>query len=224
MEADNVNSISDTYESIGIAKVAEEVYYDLLSQADWPHTERAGKLEGLSNNEYPTHLRIPTDVRYIKALWYKGKALKYKEPEDFINYVNSRNLSVDSVVEVETIDGIPLKVVDNQEPTYFTIFSEEYVVTDSFNKEDGLTLLGDYAVFTGSFINRFESDDNFVPELPTNMFPTYLALVRRAAFMYFRREASPHDERAALAGMGRLFRDKYKLFGKENRVSYGRHK
>lgn len=224
MEADMVNSISDTAESVAISKVAEDVYYELLATTDWPHLEQTGQLIGSSNSAFPNLLRIPNDVKYIKSLWYKDKLLKYKEPEEFIKYVNQRNKDNTDFQSIATPLGAKLLINVKEDPTFFTIFNSQEVITDAYNSDTHMTLLGSETLFTGNVLPSFYADDEFVPSLPIEAFSTYLSMVKRAAFLYLRREASPHDERTAIAGLGRIMQDKYKLFRLENKVSYGRHK
>lgn len=224
MEADNVNSISATAESVAISKIAEEVYYDLLGTTDWPHLEKTGQLINSGLLSQPNLLHIPEDVKFIKELWYEGKELRFKEPEDFIRYVNGRNQEDEDYEVITTPSGAKLTINIKQDPVFFTIFNGTELVTDSYNSDTHQTLLGSESLFTGSFIPGFQSLDEFIPDLPTEVFPTYLSMVKRAAFLYLRREASPHDERTSVSGLGRILRDKYKLYRKENKISYGRKK
>lgn len=221
MGADNVNSIDGTAESTAVARIAEEVYYDLLATTDWPHLESTGKLGSSNDMYFPNLLKLPKDVKYIKALWYKNKLLTYKEPEEFIKYVNQRQVG-DNTYTVSTPDGADLLIMDNKDPEFFTLFNSTDVITDSYDGEDYSTLIGDSSLYTGNTLPVFQPVDSFVPDLPSEAFSTYLAMVKRAAFMYLRQEPSPHDERVAVAGLGRIMQDKYKLYRKETKINYGR--
>lgn len=224
MEADNVNSISATVESVAIARVVEETFYELISQSDWPHLETTIPLDSSSDLSKPNFLKIPENVKHIKGLWYNDKPLKYMDPEKFINFTNERDLFLDDVVESLTDTGVRIKVVNSKDPTYFTVLNDKYIITDSFDITDGSVLYGSKAVALATTIPIFQMSDEFVPDLPENMVPTFLAMVKRSAFLYFRREPSNKDERAALAGWGRLLQEKSKLFGKQSRINYGRRK
>lgn len=221
MNADNVNSISDTYESEAIARVAEEVYYELIAKADWPQLKSIIKLYSAPSTSERTTLVIPENVKHIKALWYKDKELKYVEPEDFIRMAKNTIATVDTVT-VTLPDGTDINVASNKDPEYFTIFNNKLVVANSLDTDDGYTLLSGYTSATCSITPGFDYRDDFVPEMEESFFPTYLSMVRRAAFVFFRREASMHDERVAIAGMGRLLRDKNRLIDKQTRPHYGR--
>lgn len=222
MEADNVNSISDTVESAAIARTAEETYYEMMSQGDWPHLVKTDQLLSVSDNSKPNYLEIPTEFQDIRSLFYNTKELKFMEPIEFIKFTNERNLSTAEVVEVIGFNNVKFKVLNNAEPTYFTLLQDKYVLTDSFDSSVESTLRGENSTVTASVLPAWQATDTFVPDLTDQMFPTYLALVKRAAFLYFRREVSNKDERQALAGMGRLRRDVHKLFRKETVIDYGR--
>lgn len=222
MEADNVNSIGDTVESAAIARTAEETYYELMAYGDWPHLVGTYSLTSLSDSAKPNYLEIPDEYKNIQYLSYLGTELRYKEPEEFLKYVNSRDLSLSNVVEVTGFHGVTYKIINDTLPTYFTLLEEKYVVTDSYDSVVETTLQGDNASVVASVLPAWASTDNYVPSLTDNMFPVYLAMVKRAAFLYFRREVSNKDERVAIAGLGRLRRDLSKLYRKDKVINYGR--
>lgn len=222
MEADNVNSLSGTVESAAIAETAREVYYEMMSQGDWPHLVKTTQLISVSDNEKPNYLEIPENYQDIRALFYNNIELEYMEPMDFIKSSIERNQLDENIVQVISFNGVQLNVFNNETPRYFTIFEDKYVITEAWDQEQESTLQGINSIVTASVLPEWETREDYVPEMTDQMFPTYLALVKRAAFLYFRREASAKDERQALAGMGRLRLDVNKLYRKENEINYGR--
>lgn len=224
MEADNVNSISDTVESVAIARVAEETFFELISQSDWPHLEVLETADSYSSLESPNVLRIPKNLKNIKGLWYNGNKLKYLGTEEFVEMSNNLDVNKDNVVESLVSQGVTLRCYNDEGPTVFTLIGDSLIVTNSYDSIQGSTLMGSKALISGSETPYFELDDNFVPKMPDSMLSTYLAMVKRSAFLYFRREPSTKDERAALAGMSKLLRNKSSLYNKSSRVNYGRIK
>lgn len=222
MEAETVSTIDESVESEAIVRIAEEVYYELITKTDWPHLTTATTLTSLSDNTKPNYLEIPTEVRNIKSLWYNGTELKYKSKEDFINFTNARDLSSDNVVEVTTYNGVSLKIVNDQDPVYFTIFEDKYVVTNSYDSVTETTIQGSNSTVVATVYADWTSTDSFVPALTDTMVPTYLAMVKKAAFLYLRREQSIKDEIESRAGLGRMFRDVSKLHNEQRVPNYGR--
>lgn len=222
LEATKVSTIDETVESSAIVEIAEECFYEMVSQGDWPHLNELKVLDSLADSTKPNYLAIPEDVKEIKYLEYAGKRLNFIEVEKFLEISNSRDLSSDFVVEVEDHSGYTFKVANNKNPECFTIINDKYVVTDSFDEEVESTLQSSKSVAEVIVIPSWTNDDSFIPALTSNMFPTYLALVKRAAFLYLRREQSLKDERAAIAGMGRLYRKESKLNLTPRVKNYGR--
>lgn len=224
MESDNVNSISDTTESISIAKVAEETFFEMLSQSDWPHLETTIKLVSTSDSERPSFLEIPVETKYIKGFWYDDKKVKYLEPVEFISFVNNRNEDMENVSITNLENGVRVKIFNDRDPEYFTTFNQKEIALDSFDRTEGATLVADKSYALASIIPKFTLSDDYVIGLPQSVMPTYLAMVKRSCFLYFRRESSPKDERAALSGLGRILRDNSVLHRKTTRINYGRNK
>ena len=224
MEADVVNDISETFESLAIARVVEEVYFDLISRSDWPHLETTTGLASLSDSSKPNFLEIPEGIKYLKKIWYNNKELTYKRPEEFYPLMNSRKPGTYNTEEVQTPSGATIVVVNNKDPEFFTLINDTLIVTDSYDKDYAATLMGSLALAICNKAPTFIFDNDFIPDIPESMFVTYLAMVKRASFLYFKREPSSVDERAALSGLGRLLQDKNKLFRLENKISYGRKK
>lgn len=224
MEADNVNSISSTYESEAIARIAEEVYYELISRADWPSLESTVALQNSNKLTEPTTLVIPENVKFIKSLWYKNKELRYLEPEAFIRFITDRTVKSDAVPMELQGSGSEFLIPSDKDPEFFTILNNKFIVCDSLILTEGSTLFGSKAVSTGVSNPVFLYEDDFVPDLEETIFPVYLSMVRRAAFLFLKREASAHDERAVISGLGRILQDKNRLFRKKSKISYGRNK
>lgn len=223
MEADNVNDISSSTESSAIARIAEEVYFELMAQGDWPFLQTVSKLTSISDSDYPNCLEIPSNIKSIKRVWYNNTELKYKTVEDFIEYTNQRDISSENIVEINTIDsGIVTHIDTSKHPTYFTLLNDKYVITDSYYSVEDTTLVGSKSMISVTVIPTWTESNTFTPDMPDHMFPTYLAMVKRAAFLYLRREQSIKDERAALAGLGRLYVDPSRLFMNKPSINYGR--
>lgn len=224
MESNNVNTCGGSIESAEVHRIMEEVYNELMAYGEWPHLNKITTLETYGQLAYPTYLRIPNDIATIKLFMYNKKELRYKTPEEFIGLMYQLSTDLDTVDELFSLDGVKLNIINNQEPTYWTSFDEKYIVTDSYNKEDSDTLLAGNTTIYAKQSNKWLADDDFVPNMPEEMFPTYLAKVKARAFLQLKREQSIPDERQAMAGMSKIRRELSKLHDKNNyrRNGYGR--
>lgn len=222
LESSQVSTISETLESTSVARIAEECFFEMVSQGDWPHLTIISLLESLGDSSKPNYLRVSDFVKEIKYLEYNKKELKFLEKEEFLKLSNCRDLSLDNVVQVEDLGGVYFNIINDKDPEYYTSSLDEYLIFDSYNSSNESTLQGSNSAVKMTYTPQWFDDDSFVPELTTDMFPTYLALVKRAAFLYLRREQSMKDERAAAAGMGRLYRQESRINLGKGIKNYGR--
>lgn len=232
MNHDSVNSISDTVESRQIAEEARIVYYELMDREDWPHLIKLLPLEAVPGLEYPNYLTIPENVVRIDQIKYEAteygdtrrqfRDVKYLEPNEFLDMIYLRNSDEDNVEEVEDIDGTVLLVINDQAPTYWTTFNDEHIVFDSYDNEVSDTLLEAKSLCLAKQIPTWETDDTFIPDMPDQMFSTYVSEVTAASFTYWKQGQSVKDEQRAMRGISRLRKDARKINSTWSKADYGR--
>jgi len=232
MNHDNVNSISDTIESSQIAEEARVVYYDLMDRSDWPHLLKMLPMESVVDVTRPNYLKIPTDVVRIDDLRYEATesgasfrefvTVTYLEPTEFLDLVLTRRTSESNVITVPTFSDVDLFIIDDEAPTYWTTFDDEYLVFDSYDKGVDTTMQGGKSLARVKQIPTWTNFDTFIPDIPDHMFSTYIAEVTAASFMYWKQGASPVDERRAARGLSRLRRSAEKINERNTRATYGR--
>lgn len=224
MESNNVNTVGATIESVEVLRIMEEVFFELMAYGEWPHLEELRQLESVSDLSKPTYLRIPSSTATVDLFKYDMKELQYVTPLEFINMTHERNKEADNVVELSSYNNVQLLIINNEAPTCWTSFDDEHIVCDSYNKEDSATLMGSKSMILCKTTPQWEVTDEFIPELPEEMFPTYLAKVKARAFLQLKREQSIPDERQASYGMSKIRREMSKLNDRTNRKEnrYGR--
>jgi hypothetical protein len=224
LESNNVNTCGGSIESAEVHRIMEEVYNELMAYGEWPHLNKITTLETFGQLAHPTYLRIPNNIATIKLFRYNQKELEYKTPEEFIDLTYKLDSKLDNVDELFSLESVKLNIINDQDPTYWTSFDEKYIVTDSYNKVEGSTLIAVNTVIYCKESVSWLADDDFIPNMPEEMFPTYLAKVKARAFLQLKREQSIPDERQASQGMSKIRRELSKLNDKTNRSrsSYGR--
>lgn len=70
MDADTVNSFSDTIESEQVAYVIRDVYYDLINNIEIPEHRKLITLTALGDTAKPSHMQIPDGIRRIDEVRY----------------------------------------------------------------------------------------------------------------------------------------------------------
>ena len=207
MNSDSVNSINDLEESLQVAEKVQEVYEDLMTLKDWEHLQTMIQLESLSDNEKPNYLRLPDGVSEIKDVRYdvrkdiadrkKFIEIQQVNPDDFLEHVLAYNNLDDNVIEVVDPSGITLFCKNNHAPMYWTSFDDEHIVFDSYDSEIDTTLQQSKNLARAVKETVFTLSDDFIPDLPSKMFPTFVQECTRVCSLYFREQPSPNDERRA---------------------------
>lgn len=230
MNSDNVNSINDLEEALQIAEKAREVYEDLMSIEDWEHLRTLTQLEALADSTKPNYLRIPDDVSALKVIRYdvrenltdskKYKEIIYRTPEEFLDLVLSRDNTSTTTLEVVDPSGVTLFIRDDIPPSYWTSFDGEYILFDSYDSDIETTLQQSKNLCEAVKEPTFSVTDNFIPDMPSSMFPAYIQEVTRVCSLYFREQPSPNDERRAFRSLANM---KNKAGRTQNkRVKHGR--
>jgi hypothetical protein len=201
MDSDDVNSIGDTVEALQVAEVVKETYFGHLLSENLPGQGSLVQLQSVSDSTRPNYLRLPTNVKQIFSLAYDVRtddATDYKdttyiEPQEFIR--RSRNSAGKSdCIEVTDPSGVRFWVNNKTNPTYYTSFDNDYIITDSYNSDQESTLQADKSMCWGELAPVFEMDDDFVPRLDVSQFPLLLAEAKATCFVNFKQASNAKEE------------------------------
>jgi hypothetical protein len=230
--SDQVNSISDTVESQQIANEAMTVYYELMDRDEWPHLIQNRQLQAVSNSSYPNYLEIPEDVVEIRDFRYEVtesgdtnrefRTIQHMEPNEFLDYVHRRNSSDTNIETVQDFGGFDLWIVNDEPPRYWTTFDDQYVVTDAWDSDVDSTLQQSKSIIRAKTMPAWTNSDTFIPDMPDDMFSTFLAELTSAVFVYLKGTQSPKDEQRARRGMSNLRRNAGKFNERNRKADYGR--
>ena len=191
MDGDEVNSISDTIESQQVAQIIRDTFDEIIASRSWPHLNRLISLtpQGASR---PTHMDtgetwvymdfIKYNVRTQSATKDNFESLHYMEPADFINLVNQRDSSNSTVDTITDPSGIPLFIINDDRPRYWTTFDDEVIVFDSYDSQVETNLQESKFQCYGNVEPTWTHADEFVPDLPAKAFPYLLAEAKSVAF------------------------------------------
>jgi len=233
MNHDSVDSITDTIESRQIAEEARVVYYDLMDRETWKHLIKLIPLEAVEDATRPNFLKIPDNVAHITDVRYETTTtedpnrifteITFLEPEDFLDLVYTRRTDESNVMTVPNYDDVPMFILDDQAPTYWTTFDDEYIVFDSYDSDmDASYLDASKSLVRAKVIPTWTESDSFVPDMPDQLFSTYLAEVTASAFTYWKQGTSVKDEQRAARGISRLRRSARKTNEQDGKARYGR--
>ena len=187
MESDKVNDISATEESLSVAEVIKETYYDLIASRDWPFLKTYVGLTALGDTDNPTKMQFPSTVNKVYWLKYNKKDVTYLTPKEFQDMLDLRE-EQDDVIDA---DGYVL----NADPLYWTSFDDDYVYFDGYDSDTDVTLQASKSTGYMLVIPSWTLDNEFVPTLPEKMFPLLLADAKSTCFLNFKQISNAKEER-----------------------------
>ena len=216
MNSDEVNSIGDTVEAMQVAEEIRTTYYELYSNRDMPELEGLIHLDSdydpfLQNPSRPNTLRLPSDVprvKWIKYLDFRGtndpsyKTIEYLEPEEFIKRViemSTSNYGIYTLVPLTNESDLLYSIAADRCPRFYTIFNDndDVLVFDSFDSENEDALVPSNSLAWGFKEPEFKLEDNFIPNLPPNLFPHFLAEAKSSCFITIKEVANSKEEQRA---------------------------
>jgi len=188
MDSDLVNHIGDTQESEQIALLAQEQYLELATYQRIPQFEQLTQLEGLSDLDRATVMRIPegaTDIADVRYRRVRNDGTEYMEPveqldkSDFLDMqlrLNQNNLQ-NNILD----DNILVPYRTDRAPRCYTTFDDEYIVFDSIDKDVDDTLHNDASMVLAYIVPEFLMEDDFIPQIPTKMLSQYMNMIKEIA-------------------------------------------
>ncbi len=233
--SDEINSISDSVESTQIAEIAQDAYYELMNQSEWPHLFNLQQLESIADADHPNYLRIPDAVVRIDQIKYDNtdplgaapllidiRDVEWLEPELFLDMTQARNTERDDVATITDFSGVRYHILDEVFPDWWTSFDDEFVVFDAFDSGVESTLQGNKSQALVKNLPDFVIADATVADIPAHMFQMWIAEVKATASLYMRQEISPKDEQRARRGLAVSRRDKSRTENDDGKVKFGR--
>lgn len=216
LNLDPVNSISDTEDSLLVSREAESTFYDLMTRAEWQDKIDLLEVTSVSDLDNPTALTIDGDIHNITSFRYDVttttdthkviREMIWLDPEDFLDRCYTLNTSNDNVKEV-TYKDIPLFVVTDSMPQYYTSFDNEMLILDSYDSSIEDTLIGTKSICYGKKVPAWSEADDFVIPIQDSLYPLFLAMLASACSIYMNSEASQEDERRQARGISRMRRE-----------------
>lgn len=234
--SNEVNSLSDTVEAEQIAVMAQDAYYELMNQKEWPHLLNLKQLESVADATKPNYLRIPDDTVRIDQVKYDNtdpldstlgelihiNEVTWCEPEKFLDITQARNTERDDVVTITDFSGIRYHILDDFKPQLWTSFDDEYVVFDAFDQDIDSTLQGNKSQALCKILPDFIIADSTIADMPAHLYQIWIAEVKSTAMLYMRQEISAKDEQRARRGLAVARRDASRTDNNDGKIRFGR--
>ena len=208
-----VNSIDDAEVSNQVARIVRDTYYDLLNARLWPTNAVLRTLTPSTDDNYPTHVKIPENVYRVEKVRYnikdditnnngldKYKEVDYLLPDDFLQMILQRdpaNSDITTVLDNLSNNGVKLFIENDKDPQYWTSFDDEWIIFDSYDSSYDDTIQAQKIMASVYEEPGWTQSDTFIPDLPTKAFPLLLSESKKAAFIKIKQTSDPVEvERA----------------------------
>ena len=219
--SDEVNSISDTTESLQVAEVIKQAYFNILSRSRLPMQEELFQLDDSLDVTQPVLMYRPDRVAKMEWIKYYDNSLPVNDNEykyvtilpvrQFLDMVNSFN-TVDTTVDTFTfeLDGKSFTFLykNDKQPQFCTVLQNYYVIFDGFNATVDSTLQGSKTMCWGEMLPTWSMTDSFIPDLDDQQFPLLLNEAKSLAFLELKQMTHPQAEREIKRQWGTLQKDK----------------
>jgi len=204
-DSDEVTSIGDTVESMQVADICEDVYYNLVTNNDIPEHVGLLQLEALADINFPNYLKLPARVSRINTVRYnmsETDTVEYRDvvwvpPECFIERMVSYDGTEGNIDTVVDPSGVKILCRNDKMPDIWTSFDDEYMIFDSYTVSVESTLQTSKALVIARQLPTFSKEDDFIPDMDDNMFPLYINECKSWAYAELKQTSHPKAEQQA---------------------------
>jgi len=234
MDSDEVNSITDTTESLDVANIIKQNYLDIISEISPKRLEGLFHLDPSGDNLKPTLMYLPNEVAEIHWLKYNvGDSLTdtnfrdlcFLSLDDFFDFTNG--LDVDEAwvsSQVVTINGqsFNMKYRNDQSPSYWTSIDDQTILFDSFDASYETTLTSARTYGYGDLVPTFQMVDTFVPKLDPRQFQLLFNASKAQAFIEKKQVSNDKAEKRERVHRILSYKEKHRA-ATDNRSSVRKH-
>lgn len=211
VDGDEVNSISDTVESLQVVSIIKTVYDDILTRGDIKFNDTFFNLEASGEPSKPVLMTKPDSID--KITWIKYNCIEdgdtdpvwtdisYLPLVDFLDMTENLQPS-DSVVDTMTLTSdqaftCTFNFRNDKSPKYYTSFDDSQIIFDAYDSAVSLTLESSKTKCIGSKSSVFTISDTFIPALQPQQFALLLNEAKSLAWAELRQMAHPKAEKTA---------------------------
>ncbi len=221
LDGDEVNSISDTVESMQVATVIRTAYFDLIDRAKLPEHYSLVRLDASGDTDLPVVMYMDEDLSDIKWLKYDCidadgtqsdfRLIEYKNLDAFLEFSNQLDSEEDNVATL-TIPfngtNFTYRYLTDKAPEFYTSVEDGTFLFDSFDEDVDTTLQSSKTQCYCRKPLTFELEDDFIPTLDEDQFPLLLNEAKSLAWFELKQAQHAKAERAARRGWTSLNKNK----------------
>lgn len=231
LDSDEVNSISDTTESLQVARLVQTVYESMVDIANLPEVKTLFELSASADPDLPVVMYRPDnvlDVEWIKYNKYQtGTAnplfleVEYQPLHVFLDHIYQFNTNNDftfaTTLRVNS-DDIDIVYMNNKHPTYFTSFDDKTILFDSYYADYDSTLQKSKTIAYGTISQSFVLEDNFIPHLDERQFSLLINEAKSLAWAELKQTSHQKAEQMAKRGWAALQKTRRNVKANESQL------
>lgn len=241
MGSDQVNSITDTQESIDIAETVRAVFYDCATDFRLNEQQSLFELTASTSSAQPVLMTLPEKVVRLDWIKYNNKEdadtySEYKEVSwcDFPTFLELSQSLREDTTGVDTMsftmnngDTFEYIYKTDAHPSLYTFVDNTTILFDSINLEVDTSLQSDKTMCYGVVYPDFTISDTFIPPLDPASFSYLVNKATIKCFDNIKQQQSPYAAQEArrqkiiLRKRNERIQDQSTLF-KINKARYGR--
>lgn len=217
MDSDEVNSISDTPESLQVAYVIRSCYFDIVSRNGLPEHFDVSSLDASGDNLKPVLMSMKSDTSRVS--WVKYNTASTEEPEiqmrdikyvpltDFLQdmyELDETDTRVGKFIHIVNGTEFPILYLNDKAPQRYTTFDDRTLIFDSYDNTVDTTLQSSKSLVYARKVIPFTMSDNFMPDLDEPQFALLLNESKAMAWLELKQSAHPKAEQNAQRGWVRL--------------------
>lgn len=186
--SDEVNSIGDSTESLQIARIVRQAYWDIIIDRNAREFEAPFEIEATGGPTKPVLVSKPSNVSTISWIKYDRRevddpypdyqTLRYLPLDHFLETMYNLPRDLDNTLNTFThnVNGSILEIYykTDKAPEFYTTLDDTQIIMDSFNQEIEANIQKSKTIGFGKTLPVFLLEDNFVPSIDANLFPLLL--------------------------------------------------
>lgn len=225
MTDDEVNSISDTVESMQVAVIVKSTYEAMISNKNWPHLRKVIQLDATTDSELPNYLTLPEGIKECLRVEYNKRTesdltrdrweeVKWVEPDEFLIMTAAYNTKNTNVQRITDYGGADILIKNDQHPSFYTSFDDTNLVFNSYNinVEDTLQNSKNRAIVYKE-PEELLLIDTAIPNLPSEAFPALIAEAKSTCFLRIKQSTDAKAEQESQRQRAWLSRKAFKVGG-----------
>lgn len=203
--SDEIDTLDETIEATDIAKILKRTFQEVLSRRDWEFIkDRVLQLDARAGGDTKIfNLTIPLNVTRLQCVKYvddngKFPEIKYMQPCDFIDMVQSRDVTLANVTAILNDDGVAINIITDSPPEFYTSFDEINLSFDAHDSTRGTGNLVADSVIVANVIPTVDfTDPTAVLPIPERMEIMIFTEAQATCNYELRQVADPRSERIA---------------------------